>query len=254
MHPRRTHRVQMPSRRIASLFRRYAAAHLELAQPGPPLWDDTGALVGQVDRLTLRAGRMVVEGWTSAAAVSLRRGAIRVEAAPSQPRADVQRPSSALLSPGFALELPDGAGPVMLSLRLGEQRVVCALPRLRGAADRAGARGAVACVPARQPACVAAAPAVGRHARPGLPPSGQAGTAARGHCRGGGDGAAAFPVRQSGHPAGRGGGGRTGPAEPSRADGPAAHHRPPGLQRLRTCCPKCLTACSATPTCPGTSS
>jgi GT2 family glycosyltransferase len=121
----------MPARRIASLFRRYAAAHLALTLPGQPLWDEGGRIVGQVDRLSLRQGRLIVEGWTTAEAISLCRGASRIERAPSLPRPDVSHAHPAISQPhpGFLVDLPGGPEPAMLGLRLGDTRLLYPLPR-----------------------------------------------------------------------------------------------------------------------------
>ncbi len=120
----------MPFRRIASLFRRYAAVHLSLTVPGQPLWDEAGQMVGQIDRLRFGQGRIVAEGWTSAQAVTLRQGTARVERAPSHARPDVERahPQLRHKTPGFSLDLPAMPGLAVLGLSFADQRLIYPLP------------------------------------------------------------------------------------------------------------------------------
>jgi O-antigen biosynthesis protein len=120
----------MPFRRIASLFRRYAAAHLSVTVPGQPLWDEAGQMVGQIDRLRFGQGRIVAEGWTTAQAVTLRQGMARVERAPSHARPDVERahPQLRHKTPGFSLDLPAMPGLAVLGLSFADQRLIYPLP------------------------------------------------------------------------------------------------------------------------------
>lgn len=133
----------MPARRLAALFRRYAQAHLALEAPGTPLHDEDGRLVGQVDRLRLTGGRLWVDGWTAASAVSLRQGASRADRVPDLIRPDVARmhPGLAGPAPGFAADLPWMGGPVHLGLGFGDRRLIFALnPPPTRALRRAGLR------------------------------------------------------------------------------------------------------------------
>ncbi|PZQ99892.1 MAG: glycosyl transferase [Cereibacter sphaeroides] len=116
----------MPARRLAALFRRYAAAHLTLTMPGEPFYDDNGQRVGQLDRLVLRGGRIVAEGWTAARAVALSLGTARVEQSPALERRDVvgSYPELAGRFPGFALDLPLAEGPAIFSLGYPDRRLI----------------------------------------------------------------------------------------------------------------------------------
>ncbi len=121
----------MPAQRLASLFRRYAAAHLRYSQHGQPLLDAAGQMVGQIDRLRLQGGRLIAEGWTAAPAITLALGAVRTDVTPNLPRADVARahPGLGHKTPGFVLDLAFAPGPATLSLGFPDQRLIYQLPR-----------------------------------------------------------------------------------------------------------------------------
>ncbi len=151
----------MPARRIASLFRRYCAAHMCLALPGQPLRDELGRVTGQIDRLRLARGRLIAEGWTSAPAVTLAQGGIQATLVPNQLRPDVAHahPALSLASPGFTVDLPWQPGPVTLALGYPDRRLIYVMDapdpgRLR--------RGALRLVPVFLRDLARAAPAFAR--------------------------------------------------------------------------------------------
>lgn len=108
------------------LFDRYAAEHLSLERPGGPIYDDRGRPCGFVDTIALRHNRIEVAGWADGDLVRLSLGGMQTEMAPSQPRSDVraQHPDLRTPDPGFRLALPQAAGPAIVSLARGGERLV----------------------------------------------------------------------------------------------------------------------------------
>lgn len=121
----------MPIRRLAALFQRYKLAHLTLSLPGMALEDEAGRPFGRLDRVELAGGRIRIEGWTTADRVLLRSGMASAEVVPSLDRTDVlcAHPDLTDLRPGFCLDLPAGAGQVLVGLSLPGRQVFLPLPR-----------------------------------------------------------------------------------------------------------------------------
>ncbi len=121
----------MPFRRLAALFQRYKLAHLTLCLPGMALEDEAGRPFGRIDRIELAAGRIRIEGWTTADRVLLRSGMASAEVVPSLDRTDVlcAHPDLTDLKPGFCLDLSPGGGQVLVGLSLPGRQVFLPLPR-----------------------------------------------------------------------------------------------------------------------------
>ena len=164
----------MPAQRLASLFRRYTATHLCLTQTGQPLLDAAGQMVGQIDRLRLQGGRLMVEGWAAAPAITLALGPARADSAPTLPRADVARahPRLGQMTPGFMLELPFAHGPATLSLGFPDQRLIY---QLTLPAPRRLARARLRLVPAFLRDLGRATPTLGEETSEAVPATGERG-------------------------------------------------------------------------------
>jgi GT2 family glycosyltransferase len=93
-------------RRLAGLFQRFAAHHLDCAGPGPTLRDPKGATLGHVDAVRLTGSRLVVEGWANARRVVLQAGAMRRAIEPQLPRTDVAEALDLPAELGFYIDLP----------------------------------------------------------------------------------------------------------------------------------------------------
>lgn len=105
-------------RRLAGLFTRYAAQHLDQAAPGPAIRDDTGAMAGNIDRLHLTGTRLTVEGWADARRLTLVAGDRRASTEPTLPRPDVAAATGHTGELGFFLALPRpaaGAHPLLIA-------------------------------------------------------------------------------------------------------------------------------------------
>ena len=93
-------------KRLASLFQRFAAAHLEVAATGPAITTAGGERIGYVDRIVLRDSRLVVQGWARADEVTLLLGGQRTAACPRIVRMDVFNATGIAPEVGFELALP----------------------------------------------------------------------------------------------------------------------------------------------------
>ncbi|MBF9031171.1 glycosyltransferase [Rhodobacterales bacterium HKCCE3408] len=98
--------------RLRALFRRYAERHYRMICPGRPL--PGGA--GHLDRVTLTARSVIVEGWTTAPRVVLKGPVGQAAAIPSLDRADVNDATGLSGDLGFRLEVARGPGPVAVLL------------------------------------------------------------------------------------------------------------------------------------------
>jgi O-antigen biosynthesis protein len=112
--------------RLANLFARYCAAHLNVVARGIPLVGQTGATLGFIDRVSLRGQRLIIEGWADAATVTVHHADQKQGVAPNLPRQDVHAayPDVAQLAPGFAVDFAFGSGPVTVTLALGGMHLV----------------------------------------------------------------------------------------------------------------------------------
>lgn len=95
-------------RRITQLFHRYANHHGEMHTKGFPLRDLHGKMFGMIDTLSVRNGRLKVEGWSFYAPVGVICNGQHDEAAPSLVRTDVTASydnGEECPTPGFALDV-----------------------------------------------------------------------------------------------------------------------------------------------------
>jgi GT2 family glycosyltransferase len=92
--------------RLASLFQRFAAAHLDVVAPGPAITTAQGERVGYIDRIILRDSRLVVQGWAQADEVTLLLGGQRTSTCPHILRLDVFNATGIPPEVGFELALP----------------------------------------------------------------------------------------------------------------------------------------------------
>lgn len=108
--------------RVHRLFQRYAARHLTLTARGPQLYDATGAVVGQIDRLALRNDRLTLTGQAEADLLVLELGGRRRMVTPG---------AAAGVAGGrrFQLDLPYLPAPARLTLsRAGQEAAPLLLP------------------------------------------------------------------------------------------------------------------------------
>lgn len=131
---------------LRQLFSRFAARHAEVDIGPMYLPDQTGALLGRIDSLQVRAGRLVVEGWTLADQVGPIYGVGMGLHAPTLLRKDVNAelglPADSKL--GFCFDLPFDLEPTFLACRRGSDIYFFSLPRPRPERWRRAQR---ACLP-----------------------------------------------------------------------------------------------------------
>ncbi|WP_415405222.1 glycosyltransferase [Tateyamaria sp. SN3-11] len=94
--------------RIVQLFHRYASHHVRLQRPGFALRDPEGGPAGFVDRITVNAGMILIEGWTSAREVVLRLGSQENRVVPTLKRTDAAQALGLDVDAplGFAIAMP----------------------------------------------------------------------------------------------------------------------------------------------------
>ena len=104
--------------RLAAVFARYCAVHLTLTRSGAPLTDMSGAVLGHIDRITLRGPQINIEGWAAADNLVLCHAGQTQDRMPNLPRVDVATayPDLRLPNPGFCITLPKGDGGATLTL------------------------------------------------------------------------------------------------------------------------------------------
>ncbi|MBO6868371.1 MAG: glycosyltransferase [Thalassococcus sp.] len=95
-------------RQIAALYSRYAHRHLGLSASGPSLTDNSGAVIGHIDRIAYEKGCFRLVGWAKAETVSLVLAGQQVVAKPSIWRSDVFAAAGISGPQGFDLSLPIG--------------------------------------------------------------------------------------------------------------------------------------------------
>lgn len=61
-------------RRTQHLFKRYALMHGRIEETGSALFDSAGKLVGHIDRISISADQLLVEGWVLSRRVGLANG------------------------------------------------------------------------------------------------------------------------------------------------------------------------------------
>ncbi|MGJ8609451.1 MAG: glycosyltransferase family 2 protein [Octadecabacter sp.] len=108
-------------RQFRSLFSRYADLKNRMAGQGTQLLRPDQTAFGQVERMAVRNGRLVLEGWADAHRVTLAQDGVQVQTRPDLLRDDVTQTLGTLRNPrpGFLISLPYRAGPVSLMLESG---------------------------------------------------------------------------------------------------------------------------------------
>ena len=119
-------------RRIWSLFNKYAAHHATLKRSGFPLWDSNGMRIGHIDHMTVREGRLGVEGWAMSKLVGLTNSSQMQQQVPNLVREDVSAliDDSGIETPGFALDITLQIDHTVVWIEVGSTRYVYALPQL----------------------------------------------------------------------------------------------------------------------------
>lgn len=118
--------------RISNLFQRYASRHGQLQKLGFPLWDSAGARFGHIDRISIREGRLFVEGWAIADLVGLTNADQIVERSPSLMRDDVAAriSNNRVRTPGFILDMPLSLDHTVFWAKIAGTYYSYALPQL----------------------------------------------------------------------------------------------------------------------------
>ncbi|AGT08774.1 glycosyltransferase [Paracoccus aminophilus] len=118
--------------RILGLFRLYASRHATMQKSGFPLLDNLGKRVGHIDRITIREGRLWVEGWTLSDRVGLANSVQTVECAPNLTRDDVETQFADVRgkTPGFMLDMPLSLDHTVFWSDVGDIRYMQALPQV----------------------------------------------------------------------------------------------------------------------------
>ena len=95
-------------RQTVSLFKRYANRHAYAQYSGFPLMDSAGENFGYVDRITIREGRIWIDGWALSGLVGVANHEQAVECIPNVSREDVLNELGDIRfrTPGFKLEMP----------------------------------------------------------------------------------------------------------------------------------------------------
>ncbi|WP_084697423.1 glycosyltransferase [Paracoccus sp. S4493] len=93
---------------ISSLFNRYARRHAYAEYPGFSLLDSAGERFGYIDRITVREGRIWIDGWALSGLVGVANYEQAVECVPNITREDVATELGEVRfrTPGFMLEIP----------------------------------------------------------------------------------------------------------------------------------------------------
>lgn len=99
-----THRLSWFPKRVAGVFERYAAEHLDCVCQGHPLQDTKGRTLGHIDRIRVNGTRMTVEGWADANRLILLTGELRHVVEPQLLRRDVAEATGLPGELGFFLE------------------------------------------------------------------------------------------------------------------------------------------------------
>jgi len=125
-------------RRLRQIFARYADRHTTLTGDSQPLLNGNGDTVGNVDRVAVQDGRLVLDGWADARRVSLSQNGLQAQVHPDLARTDVVASHTDLRTPrpGFQISLPYRAGPVALALDNGADVQVFSVPAFDAARVR----------------------------------------------------------------------------------------------------------------------
>jgi len=117
-------------RRLRQIFALYADQKTRMTGQGMPLLRADGTYAGQVDRVEIRDGRLVLEGWADAGRVLLSQNGQQAETRPDMQRDDVMQMHQDLRTPrpGFAISLPYRVGPAALALNINGDTQVYSIP------------------------------------------------------------------------------------------------------------------------------
>lgn len=116
--------------RVLNLFRRYAARHASLQKPGFPLSNTEGTLSGHVEHITLREGRVTVEGWSNSSRVGVSNEEQTAEKIPGRMRNGILSATSGSgdAKNGFTLDLPYTRKPLSFWAEMGGRRYMFKVP------------------------------------------------------------------------------------------------------------------------------
>ncbi len=101
----------------------YRDVHLQVTLPGCALRDPQGELLGYLEEVRLREGRLHLRGWTLADELGLRLGDFRITRRPHLERTDVVQALGCDATVGFNLTLPFDDAPLLIELAHQGQRV-----------------------------------------------------------------------------------------------------------------------------------
>lgn len=112
--------------RLRQVFQRYAYERLHLEKPGFELIDETGNVIGHIDRIVLNGNRLTVQGWTEADQVALILNGVRTTVVPDLAREDVTavRGPGFPATPGFSIDMPFELGRAIFSVEYGDMRYI----------------------------------------------------------------------------------------------------------------------------------
>lgn len=126
-------------RRVFSLFQRYANQHGQIQKSGFPLLDSYGKRFGHIDCVTVREGRLCVEGWALSELIGLTDGIQTIERTPNLVRNDVLTHvgEAERKTLGFMLDIPFTPDRVIFWAEIGDTRYAYALPSITSREFRA---------------------------------------------------------------------------------------------------------------------
>lgn len=117
--------------KVVSLFKRYANRHAYAQKAGFPLLNSDGERIGHIDHITVRGGRICVEGWALSNLVGVANREQVVEHVPNLARDDVLNALGEISfrKPGFLLEFPFSQCLTMLWVDIMGTRYMYSLPK-----------------------------------------------------------------------------------------------------------------------------
>lgn len=148
-------------RRLIAVYRRFASRHAVAEFPGFAMLDESGSVLGHVDRLRIVGDRLAIEGWTFGSKVGVSLAAQGYSQRPALARGDVALAHGGRMAgstPGFALQIPFPQGAAWLWVVRGGLRHLHPL----GLTARDLERARRATLPAFFRTCIRALPAAFR--------------------------------------------------------------------------------------------
>lgn len=117
--------------KVVNLFKRYANRHAYAQKAGFPLLNSDGERIGHIDHITVRGGRICVEGWALSNLVGVANREQVVEHVPNLARDDVLNALGEISfrKPGFLLEFPFSQCLTMLWVDIMGTRYMYSLPK-----------------------------------------------------------------------------------------------------------------------------